>query len=81
MRPQACLLRQAERRVADALTTLHVEDIHWGKRRDDLSALGVDDFNQAWARMHFFEAASGLAHLYMGFAVLVRSALGSTFPD
>lgn len=57
------------------------EDIHWGKRRDDLSALGVDDFTQAWARMNFFEAASGLAHLYMGFAVLARSALGSTFPD
>jgi len=37
VRPQACLLRQAERRVADTLTTLDVEEPDY--RPDD----GADD--------------------------------------
>jgi hypothetical protein len=50
------------------------EDIHWGRQRDDLSALGVDTFAAAWQRMNFFEGTAALAHLYLGFAQLVRAA-------
>ncbi len=51
------------------------EDIHWGRKRETLAALGVDPLEAAMMRMHFFEAATGLAHLYLGFAVLVEAAL------
>lgn len=52
------------------------EDIHWGRRREAVSTLNADAFHAAWTRMQFFEGVTGLAHVYLGFSLLVRQALG-----
>jgi hypothetical protein len=50
--------------------------IHWGHGRSVVEAVADDPFMQAWQRMAFLEAVTGLAHLYIGFSLVVRSALG-----
>jgi hypothetical protein len=52
--------------------------IHWGYHRDKLEAVKNDRFEEAMQRMSFLDAASGLSHLYMGFSLVVRSALSLT---
>jgi len=49
--------------------------IHWGNQRTMLAAVADDPFEQASQRMAFLEAVAGLAHIYIGFSLLVRSAL------
>jgi hypothetical protein len=48
--------------------------IHWGDKRSVLEAAAADPFESAWQRMLFLHAVGGLAHLYLGFAVLVQAA-------
>ena len=52
------------------------EDIHWGRQREQVAAYGRSEFDSAWTRMACFEAMVGLAHIYLGFAQLVGSAIG-----
>ncbi|HEX4838340.1 MAG TPA: hypothetical protein VFV03_07455 [Solirubrobacteraceae bacterium] len=52
--------------------------IHWGHHRDKLEAVADDPFQDAHQRMQFLDAAAGLSHLYMGFSLLVRAALGTS---
>jgi hypothetical protein len=51
------------------------ELIHWGHKRDVLSAVASDPFESGWQRMAFLDAVTGFAHVYIGFSLLVRSAL------
>lgn len=56
--------------------------IHWGHGRETVEAVAKDPFRAAWQQMAFLEAVTGLAHLYIGFSVLVSAALsGSCFPS
>ncbi len=50
--------------------------IHWG---DDskLIAVASDLFLQVRQQMEFLEAVTGLIHVYLGFSLLVRAALGT----
>jgi hypothetical protein len=50
--------------------------IHWDRQRDELNALTSTPFDEAWQRYRFEEAVAGLAHLYIGFAGVVRAVLG-----
>src|SRR5207244_3037049 len=55
--------------------------IHWDSKSDVIAAWEQDPFDKHHERMAFLEAAVGLAHLYIGFSELVRTALrpdGST---
>lgn len=54
------------------------EDIHWGRHREDLAVINSDSFLSAWERMSFFDAVAGLAHTFLGFSVLVDSAMAET---
>jgi hypothetical protein len=49
--------------------------IHWGKQRSRLAVVRGDPFQEAHQRMSFLEAVTGLAHIYIGFSLVVRSAL------
>jgi hypothetical protein len=49
--------------------------IHWGSKRRILETAGTDPFEEAWQRMLFLDAVGGLAHLYLGFALLLEAAL------
>jgi hypothetical protein len=51
------------------------EDIHWGSQREALAAFDSDPFTGAWQRMNFFDSVAGLAHVFLGFSLLVESAL------
>jgi hypothetical protein len=50
--------------------------IHWDSNRDVIAFWEADPFYKQHERMAFLEAAAGLAHLYIGFGELVRTALG-----
>jgi hypothetical protein len=50
--------------------------LHWGEKRALIEDWRKEPFVDATRQMDFLEAASGLAHLYLGFGVLVRAALG-----
>ena len=50
--------------------------IHWDKRRDAMSALIADDFKHKWATFQFLEVVIQLSHLYAGYSILARRALG-----
>ncbi len=50
--------------------------IHWGSKRDALRAVESDPFDSAWTRIQFLDAATALTHLYLGFALIVKAALG-----
>lgn len=50
--------------------------IHWGDQRKKLDHLQRDPFNAGWSEIWARQAATDLAHIYIGFAVLVRNALG-----
>jgi hypothetical protein len=51
--------------------------IHWSGNGSILES-STDPFEYALQRMAFLEAAAGLTHIYLGFALLVRAALGDT---
>jgi hypothetical protein len=51
--------------------------IHWDSERSpELAAFEQDPFTASDRRLAFLDAASGLAHLYIGFAELARAAIG-----
>ncbi|GIU94140.1 MAG: hypothetical protein KatS3mg012_0597 [Gaiellaceae bacterium] len=50
--------------------------IHWDKQRDLVAAWERDPFHKHNERLAFLGAAAGLAHLYIGFSELVRTAIG-----
>ncbi|GGN80125.1 hypothetical protein GCM10010112_55260 [Actinoplanes lobatus] len=49
--------------------------IHWGSKRQELSALGRTEFDSAWNQLRFLEAVGGLSHLYIGFGGVVANIL------
>jgi hypothetical protein len=51
------------------------DHIHWDSKADVVDERAADPFLDAYYRHSFFEAAAGLAHLYVGFASLVESAM------
>jgi hypothetical protein len=55
--------------------------IHWGNQRTVLAAVADDPFEQASQRMAFLEAVAGLAHVYMGFSLVVKSAFAATVEE
>lgn len=52
------------------------ELIHWSGKREVVAEWEKDPFHQSWQRINFLEAAVGLAHIYIGFSELVRTAIG-----
>jgi hypothetical protein len=52
------------------------DTLHWPKKTPELAALETDEFLAAANRHSFFEAMAGLAHLYVGFGEVARTALG-----
>lgn len=52
------------------------ELIHWDKKRDAMSALMADDFDHKMQTHNFLEVVVQLSHLYLGYSLLVRRALG-----
>jgi hypothetical protein len=50
--------------------------IHWDRGSGELAAFERDPFTASDRRLAFLDAASGLAHLYIGFAELARAAIG-----
>jgi hypothetical protein len=52
------------------------ELIHFGRQRDQLKAvIQAGAFEENWTKMEFLIAVAGLCHLYLGFGVLVETAL------
>jgi hypothetical protein len=49
--------------------------IHWGYGRDVVEAVANNPFRQAWQRMAFLEAVTGLSHVYLGFSLVLVKAL------
>jgi hypothetical protein len=55
--------------------------LHWDSERSaELAAFERDTFVASDRRLAFLDGASGLAHLYVGFAELARSAAGRMLP-
>jgi hypothetical protein len=50
--------------------------MHWGDKRNDLKALQRDPVGSSLADLAARQAAVDFAHLYIGFAVLVKHAVG-----
>lgn len=58
-------------------TYFYGDHIHWSSkegRAEVLADRSESPFEDAWYRMAFLRAAAGLAHLYLGYAVLVCQA-------
>lgn len=56
-------------------TYFYGDHIHSDDKHGHASVVsGRDPFDDAWYRMAFLEAAAGLSHLFIGYAVLVRTA-------
>ena len=54
---------------------LYGEHLHWGRHAQTLETRKSSEFQDAWMRIAFLEAAKALSHLYFGFAVLVETAI------
>lgn len=52
------------------------ELIHWDRGRETIATWEQDPFHRSVQRYAFLEAATGLAHLYIGFSEVVRTAIG-----
>ncbi len=67
-----------EHAPADLLRIYNYGDlIHWDTERSaELAAFERDPFTASDRRLAFLDGASGLAHLYIGFAELARAAIG-----
>lgn len=75
MAQSACTVR-APAPSRELLQTLWYGDqMHWGKHRQALSVIQADPFAEAMWEMAARQASSDLAHFYLGFAVLLESAL------
>lgn len=51
------------------------EHLHWGDKRDQVAGWQADQFLGPWHQIRFLEAVAGLAHLYMGYAVIVSRSI------
>jgi hypothetical protein len=51
------------------------DHLHWDSKADIVDERGEHPFLDAWHRYGFFTASAGLAHIYVGFASLVESAM------
>ena len=49
--------------------------IHWGKRAEEFERLTQSPFDDAHNRMLLYKGMAGLAHLYIGFSVLLTSLI------
>jgi len=57
-------------------TYFYGEHLHWDKDKAPLIVeRGQDPFNDGRFKLFFLQAASGLAHFYIGYSLLVRAAL------
>jgi hypothetical protein len=57
-----------------ALSTYFYGDhIHWDSGAPVLDERAKDPFHDAWFRFFFLKAASGLAHVYIGFSVIAAA--------
>lgn len=65
-------------RPAELLSLFEYGDlIHWAdKRRDAMNALIADDFDHKMQTHNLLEVVIQLSHVYLGYSVLVRRALG-----
>jgi hypothetical protein len=52
--------------------------IHFGDKRNELSALRSTPWDHAWSEWRLADAIGPLAHLYIGFSGIVRAATGRT---
>jgi len=52
------------------------EHIHWGDKSVLLEQRAEDSFDEATYLLGYLKAATGLAHMYLGYAVLVGTAIG-----
>jgi hypothetical protein len=51
------------------------DHIHWGDSAAVVEQNRESAFTDAWERLAFLNATAGLAHLYVGFAVVAEAAL------
>ena len=51
------------------------DHLHWDSKAHIVDKRSEDPFLDAWYRYGFFTASAGLAHIYVGFASLVESAM------
>jgi hypothetical protein len=57
-------------------TYFYGDHIHWDDKHGHASVVGGrDPFDDAWYRIAFLEAAAGLSHLFIGYAMFVRAAV------
>lgn len=56
-------------------TLWYGDQIHWGKHREALAVIRADPFWESMWEMAAREASTELAHFYLGFALLLESAL------
>jgi hypothetical protein len=54
--------------------------VHWDSKRDVVATWEADEFTGGDRRLAFLAAASALAHIYMGYAVLAETATGLATP-
>ena len=54
--------------------------IHWDKKATVIAQFETDAYIESDRRLAYLDSASGLAHLYIGFAELARSAVGRVIP-
>jgi len=55
--------------------------IHWGDRRDVVAKWEEDDYIESDRRLAYLNAAGALAHVYIGFGELARTATGYRAAD
>ena len=52
--------------------------IHWDSKRDVIATWEADPYFKHGERLAFLNAAVGIAHLYIGFSLVVSAALGAS---
>lgn len=55
--------------------------VHWGKHRDDMAESKADPFAYAMWEIATRQSAVELAHFYLGYALLVETALTAAVPE
>ena len=58
------------------LTFSYGDTIHWGENKEKLVKLLADPHHEAYYRYALVSAILGLSHLYFGWSLLVKAALG-----
>lgn len=62
-------------------TFFYGEHLHWGEDKAAIIQQRKEDaFEDARSKLFFLQAASGLAHLYLGYSVLISAALSNQPP-